>query len=68
MKLAEYLDSEGLSARQFADRLGLTGSPRAVMTRVQRWKQGTRTPSPEMIVKITEATKRKVKVDDFVKP
>ena len=59
MKLGDYLDKNGVTVRDFAERLGM--SPEAVRLYVA----GRRVPRQEAMEKIIQATGGKVEPNDF---
>src|ERR1700730_6844335 len=62
MKLSDYLSSSDLSERDFAARLGVTAKA------VSHWVGGFRTPRPEQMQKIRDATGGVVTPNDFLEP
>ncbi len=60
MQLSEYLIKHNVSRADFADKIGVTQAS------VSRYAAGERVPRPEHIIKIKEATRGKVKADDFM--
>lgn len=61
MTLAEYLRNTGLTHSAFASKLGVS------QVTVSRWVTGRRFPDHKMILKIEDATGRKVKPADWYK-
>jgi transcriptional regulator with XRE-family HTH domain len=60
MKLADYLEKEGISQLEFADLIGSTSAT------VSRIVHGGQNPSLALMIKIKEVTKGKVKPNDFI--
>lgn len=60
MKLREYLDAIGKRPSQFAEDIGVATNT------VLRWLNGTRTPNPDQMRVVFDATKGTVRPDDFV--
>lgn len=60
MKLQDYLKSEGLTVRQFADQIGETESA------VRKWVYGQRQPSLPAAVAVERATKGAVTSSDLL--
>lgn len=61
MTLADYLRNTGLTHSAFAAKLGVS------QVTVYRWVTGRRFPDHKMILKVEEATNRKVKPADWFK-
>lgn len=59
MTLTEYLRTSGLTHSAFADKLGVSH------VTVYRWATGRRFPDRDTIIRIEEATSRKVKPADW---
>jgi transcriptional regulator with XRE-family HTH domain len=59
MKLSDYLEKERISQSEFAELIGSTP------TTISRLAHGTQNPSWTTMLKITQATKGKVKPNDF---
>lgn len=59
MKLREYISAQRLTTAEFAKQAG--ASERAVI----KWMRGERIPRPEMMARISAATKGKVTANDF---
>lgn len=59
MKLAQYLDTKGISQTEFASRIGVT------QVAVSRYVSGDRTPSLRLILRIEKVTKGAVKPKDW---
>mgnify|MGYP003979680435 CR=1 FL=1 len=64
MKLNEYRIKNNYTFSKLADELGFSEHSNPARL-VQRWCQGSFIPSSNNIKKITEATKGKVKANDF---
>lgn len=62
MRLSEYLTERSLSLTKFAQEIGVK------VETVRRYREGKRTPRPEQMVKIKEATQGAVTADDFMPP
>ncbi len=60
MKLSEYLSANGLTYRQFAERIGKS------VFQVHRWATDKRTPDLESAVEIERITDGAVRPCDFV--
>lgn len=60
MKLAAYLEKQGLSQAEFARIIGVE------QPTVSRIVAGTRTPSTKLMLVIADRTKGKVKPNDFL--
>ena len=63
MRLAQYLQDNGLSYREFARRIG---TPHA--RTVERYAKGDRIPAGRMMAAIIEMTGGEVQAKDFVDP
>lgn len=59
MKLSEYLHHEKLTAREFADLIGVTSEA------VRLYLAGRRVPRPKQMAAIFDATGGKVRPNDF---
>lgn len=59
MKLRDYIEKEGISLRDFADRIAVG------YYTLQRYLAGTRYPTPTVYKAIFAATKGKVQPNDF---
>lgn len=59
MKLKDYLSREGLTAKQFADRIGASSHG------VEKWSRGERYPRQSIMARITAATGGEVTANDF---
>lgn len=59
MKLKKYLEKEGLSLRDFGKKIEVSH------TSIDKYCKGTRTPSLNVMKKITKATKGQVTIKDF---
>lgn len=59
MTLSDYLRNSGLTHSAFAEKLGVS------QVTVHRWATGKRFPDKETILRIEEATARKVKPADW---
>ena len=59
MKLREYIDKEGVSLRDFAEKIHVG------YYTLQRYLNGTRYPTPEVYKAIFAATAGKVQPNDF---
>ena len=59
MKLKEWLSENHISQKQFADALCVSN------VTVNRWINGQRTPSVEMIIKIEDISKSEVGLRDW---
>jgi len=60
MKLSDYIAAHDLSYAEFARMIGVTGK-----VTVQRYADGTRKPTEELMHRIAEATNFKVTPNDF---
>ena len=60
MKLKEYLDAISKRPSQFAEEIGVAHNT------VLRWLNGSRTPNPEQMRSVFDATRGTVRPDDFV--
>ncbi len=60
MKLSDYLKAHGISHTDFASRI------RVSQPTVTRYANGLRVPTPKIMVRIAEQTKRQVMANDFM--
>jgi len=60
MKLQLYIEKTNLTKSQFAELANIKAPS------LSRWLNGSRTPSPEMMLKIYKITKGKVTPNDFI--
>lgn len=60
MKLAAYLSQTKIDERSFGERLGVTEFA------VRKWRYGQRTPSVEMIQRISDVTSGEVSFTDWL--
>lgn len=59
MRLNHYLSTRGVTAEDFAKKIG------ASRAAVYKWRQHQRIPRPAMVKKIRQATRGKVREDDW---
>lgn len=62
MKLSDYLKTNKITARDLADRLGVS------VKAVNKWKRHERVPRPRHLVAIAAETNGAVTVGDFIMP
>ena len=60
MQLRDYLAQDGVSRKAFADLIGVSSEA------VRRYEAGLRTPRPDQLRAIVEATEGKVTLEDLI--